>query len=211
MNEAAAFYESRVVGLGEEFLAEVNACVERILERPKIGRRLRGDIRRLLVTRFPYSVVYATHGETAVVQCDTGRSTSSPASTTAPDTGNSRQSLTQVGVMEGTPMPPCLQSVRNSAARLASFDVAPYARIPLRSRKNVAHTRLTGDSTRSGHIMRTVARLLTPAAKRISAGMRTALCAIDLDHRARWREHRPPRLTDHRPCSRPIPALHPGL
>ena len=72
MNEAAAFYESRVVGLGEEFLAEVNACVERILERPKIGRRLRGDIRRLLVTRFPYSVVYATHGETAVVQCDTG-------------------------------------------------------------------------------------------------------------------------------------------
>jgi plasmid stabilization system protein ParE len=67
MNEAAAFYESRVVGLGEEFLAEVNACVERILERPKIGRRLRGDIRRLLVTRFPYSVVYATHGETAVV------------------------------------------------------------------------------------------------------------------------------------------------
>ena len=25
MNEAAAFYESRVVGLGEEFLAEVNA------------------------------------------------------------------------------------------------------------------------------------------------------------------------------------------
>ena len=67
MNEAASFYESQVVGLGEKFLDEVNECVERILERPKIGRRLRGDIRRLLVTRFPYSVVYATQGETAVV------------------------------------------------------------------------------------------------------------------------------------------------
>lgn len=56
--EAYAWYESRRLGLGEEFLSCVDACVEAICRAPEMHTVLHEDYRRGLVRRFPYAVFY---------------------------------------------------------------------------------------------------------------------------------------------------------
>lgn len=51
------YYNSRVSGLGTEFLDEFDALILRIASNPNRWMVLRGDIRRALMRRFPY-VVY---------------------------------------------------------------------------------------------------------------------------------------------------------
>lgn len=58
MNEAARFYEARVSGLGDEFLDEFERCAARIVSYPESGQRCYEYFRRVLVARFPFSVVY---------------------------------------------------------------------------------------------------------------------------------------------------------
>ena len=50
--EAYAWYESRQVGLGEEFLNCVDACVEGTLRSPEMYPVVYKDYRRALVRRF---------------------------------------------------------------------------------------------------------------------------------------------------------------
>lgn len=57
--DAIAYYEERAPGLGLDFSAEVRAAIQRILAFPKAWQVLDGDIRRALVHRFPYGVLYA--------------------------------------------------------------------------------------------------------------------------------------------------------
>ena len=66
MYEAAAFYEGRTDGLGDRFLADIQTCVERITERPHMGRRVGEHFRVVLAGRFPFSVIYALD-EAAIV------------------------------------------------------------------------------------------------------------------------------------------------
>ncbi|MGO9122251.1 MAG: type II toxin-antitoxin system RelE/ParE family toxin [Desulfomonilaceae bacterium] len=56
--EATRFYEDRLPGLGEVFLAEVARCFEHAYDTPDLGAPCYGSFRRLLVRRFPYTVVY---------------------------------------------------------------------------------------------------------------------------------------------------------
>lgn len=62
MAEAARWYESHRVGLGREFVAAVDAAVARIGENPRMGSPTPGvadeTVRRGVVRRFPYHVVY---------------------------------------------------------------------------------------------------------------------------------------------------------
>ena len=58
MNEAAQFYESRVARLGHDFLDEYARCVERIVAHPETGQSCYGRFRRMVMARFPFSVVY---------------------------------------------------------------------------------------------------------------------------------------------------------
>ena len=58
-NQAIAYYEECKKGLGYEFAVEVHSAIERALAYPKAWQVLEGDIRRLLVYRFPYGVLYA--------------------------------------------------------------------------------------------------------------------------------------------------------
>jgi toxin ParE1/3/4 len=55
---AALFYESRVVGLGRLFSAEVRRIVLLLREFPEAGAPIRLPVRRILIDRFPYAVVY---------------------------------------------------------------------------------------------------------------------------------------------------------
>lgn len=56
--EAAEYYERERLGLGGAFIDAVEACTAEILEHPDAGPVLRRDVRRRLVRRFPYAVLY---------------------------------------------------------------------------------------------------------------------------------------------------------
>lgn len=60
---AAQRYESEVAGLGAQFVDEVQAGSRRLLEFPAIRSPLADRIRRLVLERFPFSVVYIVEGE----------------------------------------------------------------------------------------------------------------------------------------------------
>ena len=58
-NEAIDYYEDKDRGLGYDFAIEVYATLQRIAAFPKAWPTLKGEIRRALVKRFPYGVLYA--------------------------------------------------------------------------------------------------------------------------------------------------------
>jgi len=58
MLEAASYYEGQAYGLGREFIVEVQHTVEGIVENPKSGKLIQSDIRRRLVRRFPFGILY---------------------------------------------------------------------------------------------------------------------------------------------------------
>ena len=57
--EAAMFYESEVKGLGQAFLDEVTSAVKQIQAHPEAAPLIGKMIRRKLVRRFPYSLMYS--------------------------------------------------------------------------------------------------------------------------------------------------------
>lgn len=65
--EAHGWYEEQLLGLGSEFLNEVQAALKRIELNPEAYARLRGKLRRVLVRRFPYGVFYLVERERIVV------------------------------------------------------------------------------------------------------------------------------------------------
>ena len=58
MLDAAAFYEHQVSGLGREFLDKVASAIADIAVHAERWPILRADIRRRLVHRFPYGLLY---------------------------------------------------------------------------------------------------------------------------------------------------------
>jgi plasmid stabilization system protein ParE len=54
--EAAAWYETQRPGLGVEFIAEIERCVDAAAERPATYEAIDKDIRRVVANRFPFSV-----------------------------------------------------------------------------------------------------------------------------------------------------------
>ena len=57
--EAAAYYERNVPGLGERFAREVHQAIERLLKYPEIGFPIGPNLRRIVLTRFPYYLIYS--------------------------------------------------------------------------------------------------------------------------------------------------------
>jgi len=63
--DAYAWYEDRRIGLGEEFLSCIDACIATVLRAPEIYELVHENYRRSLVRRFPFAVFYEF--ETGVV------------------------------------------------------------------------------------------------------------------------------------------------
>jgi plasmid stabilization system protein ParE len=63
--EAYAWYERQRVGLGEDFLSRVDACIQGICRAPQAHE----NYRRGLVRRFPYAVFYEYADEKVTVYC----------------------------------------------------------------------------------------------------------------------------------------------
>jgi len=58
MNEAARYYESHASGLGIDYLSAVEQAVASISESPEMWPKLEGELRRRLVRRFPFGILY---------------------------------------------------------------------------------------------------------------------------------------------------------
>jgi plasmid stabilization system protein ParE len=67
--EAYAWYEGRRLGLGEEFLTCVDACIQVICRHPEMYAKVYADYRRALVRRFPYAVFYEYSENEVTVYC----------------------------------------------------------------------------------------------------------------------------------------------
>jgi hypothetical protein len=58
LNEAAQYYDLEESGLGSSFLEEVDRCLQSIEAHPEAGPILRESVRRRLLRRFPYALLY---------------------------------------------------------------------------------------------------------------------------------------------------------
>ena len=67
LNQAVDHYQAIESGLGREFTLEVLAAIRRAVEFPKAWSVLEGDVRRSLVRRFPFGVLYAEESVVAVM------------------------------------------------------------------------------------------------------------------------------------------------
>ena len=63
LNEAAQYYDSENPGLGAAFVNEVQRCIRDIQEHPEAGPVLAAAVRRRLIRRFPYAVLYSILAE----------------------------------------------------------------------------------------------------------------------------------------------------
>ena len=61
--EAVAFYEDHAVGLGLDFAAEVREAINRAVAMPLAWIQIEPGIRRVLVHRFPFAVLYAENND----------------------------------------------------------------------------------------------------------------------------------------------------
>ena len=67
LKAAAVFYELRLTGLGENFLARVSESLDLINTNPLAGHLWFDDYRRILTRQFPYSLVYRVEGDRVYV------------------------------------------------------------------------------------------------------------------------------------------------
>jgi hypothetical protein len=69
LREARRYYEGQLAGLGRRFLADVDAALGYVLGQPEMFPAIEGAgaARRVLLRRFPYSLVYEVHPGTIVV------------------------------------------------------------------------------------------------------------------------------------------------
>ena len=68
MTEASVFYEAATSGLGAGFLDEVGRVVKILREHPELGQPVGRGLRRALLHRFPFSLIYSVEvGEVLIV------------------------------------------------------------------------------------------------------------------------------------------------
>jgi hypothetical protein len=63
LNDAADFYDIACPNLGSVFLDEVQRTIGKISEFPDAAPIVRGQIRKKLIAKFPYAVIYSIHSD----------------------------------------------------------------------------------------------------------------------------------------------------
>ena len=58
LHEAAGFLASKRSGLRDVFLSEAERCVAAIAEHPEAGQLIGSIVRRRMLRRFPYAILY---------------------------------------------------------------------------------------------------------------------------------------------------------
>ena len=57
--EAAVYYDKQVPGLGERFESEIRYATDLLLDQPEIGAPADPDLRKFILTRFPFTLYYS--------------------------------------------------------------------------------------------------------------------------------------------------------
>jgi len=65
--EAAKFYETRAAALGADFVLQVERTLAGIVKNPKAGSILTRAIRRRLIPRFPFALLYQSEAQQLTV------------------------------------------------------------------------------------------------------------------------------------------------
>jgi hypothetical protein len=58
-DDAVSFYELEFEGLGKRFKNETRSSIKRILQYPKVWPIERGEIRKCLMSKFSYKILYS--------------------------------------------------------------------------------------------------------------------------------------------------------
>jgi plasmid stabilization system protein ParE len=67
MSEAAEFYEAATVGLGRDYLDDIEQVIYTLRIHPEIGTPLGGELRRMLLHRFPFSLIYSVENDAILI------------------------------------------------------------------------------------------------------------------------------------------------
>jgi len=59
INRIIEFYDERAPGLGLEFLDELDQTWAALIDHPEVGARHSNDVRRIVLPRFPFVVLYS--------------------------------------------------------------------------------------------------------------------------------------------------------
>ena len=59
LNDSIDFYDLEVKGLGKQFKNEVQDSIKRIVKNPKAWSVEKGEIRRYILLKFPYKILYS--------------------------------------------------------------------------------------------------------------------------------------------------------
>jgi len=67
VDDAVAWYASQSRSLGTQFLDDLDRTVRRIVAYPLANTKIGEDLRRCLLSRFPYGIIYGIDSETVIV------------------------------------------------------------------------------------------------------------------------------------------------
>ncbi len=67
LDDAVTFYETELAGLERLFKEEIKSSVSRIKEHPEAWSIEKGDVRKALLHRFPYKILYSIEKDHIVI------------------------------------------------------------------------------------------------------------------------------------------------
>lgn len=67
LDDAVAWYDSQSRNLGTQFLDDLDRTVRRIVAYPLANAKIEEELRRCLLSRFPYGIIYGIDSATVIV------------------------------------------------------------------------------------------------------------------------------------------------
>ena len=67
LSKAFSWYEEKLPGLGDDFLLQIDAGINLLSKNPKLHPIEYREIRKHLVQRFPYKIIYMNKEETVII------------------------------------------------------------------------------------------------------------------------------------------------
>lgn len=65
--EASRYYETEAPGVGLAFIAEVHRAIAVVISNPEVGQKVRGTIRRKVLSNFPHSLLYSVESDLILI------------------------------------------------------------------------------------------------------------------------------------------------